>query len=130
MDSTNQKRLAHYARTHCDVFQARLPMQGILKFYKGNIFVITEIQFAIQSQVTSTCASTIMRSFQTELFSRFLPTAYSDNVNLAAHGLGISCQITEMATLLNSISSELKNSFLPKYRVIYSDYTIKWCSGI
>ena len=39
-------------RTHCDVFQARLPWQGILKFYKGSIFVITETQFAIQCQVT------------------------------------------------------------------------------
>ena len=51
VDSTNQKRLALYARTR-DVFQARLPWQGIVKIYKGSIFVITETQFAIQSQVT------------------------------------------------------------------------------
>ena len=36
----------------CDVFQARLPLQGIVKFYNlGSIFVITETQFSIQSQV-------------------------------------------------------------------------------
>ena len=47
------KSLAHYARAHCDVFQALLPWQGIVKFYKGNIFVITETQLDIQSQVTN-----------------------------------------------------------------------------
>ena len=92
VDSTNQKRLAHYAHAHCDVFQASLPWQGIVKFYKGSIFVITETQFAIQSQVPQQpnnterlhVDATIMRSFQTELFSCFLPSAYCDNVNLAA----------------------------------------------
>ena len=42
MDSTNQKRLPAVARAHCDVFQARLPWQGMVKLYKGGIFVITE----------------------------------------------------------------------------------------
>ena len=52
-DSTNQELLPAVARAHCDVFQARLPWQGIVKFYnKGSIFVIAETQFAIQSQVT------------------------------------------------------------------------------
>ena len=32
-----------------------------------------------------------------------------------------------MATLLNSISFVFKISFLPKYRVIYYDYTVNWC---
>ena len=35
-----------------------------------------------------------------------------------------------MATLLNSISFVCKISFLHKYRVIYYDYTVKWCSLI
>ena len=36
-----------------------------------------------------------------------------------------------MAKLLNSISFVLNISFLPKYRVIYYDYTVvKWCSLI
>ena len=42
--------------------------------------------------------------------------------------LGSSCQSTEMATLLNSIYFVCKISFLHKYRVIYYDYTVKWCS--
>ena len=33
-------------------FLSRLLWQGIVKFYKGSIFVITETQFVIQSQVT------------------------------------------------------------------------------
>ena len=55
VDAINQKRIVHYARAHCDVFQARLSLQGIVKFYRGSIFVITETQFAIQSHGTSTC---------------------------------------------------------------------------
>ena len=51
-DSTNQELLPAVAHAHCDVFQARLPLQRIVKFYKGSIFVIGETQFAIQSQVT------------------------------------------------------------------------------
>ena len=35
-----------------------------------------------------------------------------------------------MATLLNSIYFVFKLSFLPKYRVINYDYTVKWCSLI
>ena len=41
-----------YAHAHRYVFQARQPWQGMVKLYKGTIFVITETQFAIQSQVT------------------------------------------------------------------------------
>ena len=50
--STNQTRRPAVARTHCDVFQAGLPWQGMAKLYKGSMFVITETQYAIQSQVT------------------------------------------------------------------------------
>ena len=35
----------------CDVFHARLPRQGMVKLYKGSIFVSTETPFAIKSQV-------------------------------------------------------------------------------
>ena len=35
-----------------DVFHARLPLQGMMELYKDSIFVITETQFVIQSQVT------------------------------------------------------------------------------
>ena len=39
-------------RAEYDVFYARLPWQGMVKLYKGNIFIITETQFVIQGQVT------------------------------------------------------------------------------
>ena len=39
------------AHAHCDVFQARMSWQEMVKLNKGSIFVITETQFAIQSQV-------------------------------------------------------------------------------
>ena len=35
----------------CDVFHACLPRQGMVKLYKGSIFVITEAPFAIKSKV-------------------------------------------------------------------------------
>ena len=35
----------------CEVFHARMSWQGMVKFYKGSILVITETQFAIQNQV-------------------------------------------------------------------------------
>ena len=40
------------------------------------------------------------------------------------------CQRSEMAALLNSLSFAFANSFLPKYRVKYYDYIVKWCSGV
>ena len=40
-----------YAHAHRDVFQARPPWQDMVKLNKGSIFIITETQFAIQSQV-------------------------------------------------------------------------------
>ena len=46
----NQSETAD-ARASRDVFHARLPWQGMVKLYKGSIFVITETQFVIQSQV-------------------------------------------------------------------------------
>ena len=56
MDSTNQKRLPPNAHAHRDVFQARLPWEEMAKLNKGNIIIITETQFAIQSQVSSNAA--------------------------------------------------------------------------
>ena len=57
-----------------------------------------------------------MRSFQPELFS--------------SRSIGSSCQTGNMAALLNSLFFVFKHLFLPKYRVIYYDYIVKWCSGI
>ena len=92
VDSTNQKRLPANVHAHRDVFQARLPWQEMVKLNKGSIFVITETKFAIQSQVMQqpNCTerlhvdATIMRYFQTELFSSLLPSTYVGHVNLAA----------------------------------------------
>ena len=64
----------------------------MLKLNKGSIFIITETQFAIQSHVMlqPNCTerlhvdATIMRSFQTELFSNFLLPTYAGHVNLAS----------------------------------------------
>ncbi len=51
VDSTNHKRLPANAHAHRDVFQTRVPWQGMVKLSKGSIFIITETTFAIQSQV-------------------------------------------------------------------------------
>ena len=51
VNSTNQKRLPANVHAHRDVFQARLSWQEMVKLNKGSIVVITETQFAIQSQV-------------------------------------------------------------------------------
>ena len=91
MDSTNQARLPAVARAHCDVVQAGLPWQGMAKLYNDSIFchhgdtichpksgyVTTKLHG------TSTCDAAIMRCFQAELFSRFLPPSYADHANLA-----------------------------------------------
>ena len=75
-----------------------------------------------------------MRYFHTELFSRFLPSAHSGHVNLAATKpcqVGSSCQSTEMATLLNQYISCLKFRFCQSVvSYNYFDYTVKWCSLI
>ena len=51
IDSTNQNLLPANAHAHRDVFQARLTWEDMVKLNKGSIFIITETQFAIQSQV-------------------------------------------------------------------------------
>ena len=87
----NQSETAD-ARASRDGFHARVPRKVMVKLYKGRIFVITETQFAIQRHVTLKPNSTerlhvdatIMRSFQADLFSRFLPSSYAGHVNLAA----------------------------------------------
>ena len=47
VDSTNQQRLPPNAHAHRDVFQARLPLQEMVKLNKGSFLIITETQFAI-----------------------------------------------------------------------------------
>ena len=59
VDSTNQKRLVHYARAWCDVFHARLSWQGMVKFYKGIICVIYTI-ICLKSVVVRTLQVAIL----------------------------------------------------------------------
>ena len=65
-----------------------------------------------------------MRSFQTELFSRFLPAAYSGHVNLATTKPWQFMPKCRDGDTVESISFVFKISFLPKYCVIYYDYTV------
>ena len=46
------KQLPDYARAERDVFHARLQWQGMVNLYKRSIFVITQTQFATQTQIT------------------------------------------------------------------------------
>ena len=73
--------------------------------------------------------ATIIRYFQKELFSSFVPSTYSGHA-----GLGGSCQSGKMAALLNSLFFVFKSLVLPKHRVNYYYYNniiiVKWCSGI
>ena len=70
--------------------------------------------------------ATIMISFQTEQFSRFLLPTYTSHVKLARQSLGGACQSSKMVALLNSLSFVFNTSFLPKYRVKYYDCIVKW----
>ena len=81
----SEKACCCCARAHGDVFQARLQCQGIVQLYKGSIFVI-QSQVTYYKRPNSTerlhVDATIMRCFQAELFSRFLPSSYAAHVNL------------------------------------------------
>ena len=75
---------------------------------------------------TSTCRCNNNAIFSDGAFSRFLPAPLIWPPQSIAGG----CQSSEMAALLNSLSFAFTNSFLPKYRVKYYDYIVKWCSGV
>ena len=55
---------------------------------------------------------------------------YAAHVSLAAGRPYHACQSVNMAILLISLLFLFEISFLPKYRVNYYDYIIKWCVGI
>ena len=74
--------------------------------------------------------ATIMRFFQTELFSSFLRLRMPATLIWPLRSIGSSCQTGKMAALLYSLFFVFKMLFLPKYRVIYYDYIVKWCSGM
>ena len=72
---------------------------------------------------TSTCGLNNNTKFSKRAILTFL------TVDVWA-GLGHVCQSGNMAILLTSLLSVFKISFLPKYRVNYYDYIIKWCFRI
>ena len=76
---------------------------------------------------TSTCRCNIIRSLQTEQFSSFLPSMYAGHVNLAAAKLWQFLPNWKHSSTLELFFFVFKILFLPKYRVIYYDYIVKWC---
>ena len=80
---------------------------------------------------TSTCRCNNNAIFSDRAISSFLPSTYAGHAYLAAEKPRYSsCKTGKMAALLNSLFFMFKISFLPKYRVIYYDYIVKWCSGV
>ena len=75
---------------------------------------------------TSTCRCNNNAIFSDRAIFTFPTGAVSQPLQSIAGG----CQSSEMAALLNSLSFAFANSFLPKYRVKYYDYIVKWCSGV
>ena len=73
---------------------------------------------------TSTCRRNNDAIFSDRAIFTF-PTAAVSQQSIAG-----GCQSSEMAALLNSLSFPFANSFLPKYRIKYYDYIVKWCSGV
>ena len=71
--------------------------------------------------------ATIMRYFQAERFSRFLPSSHDGHVNLAA---GKHWVFMPNWKDVEFIIFVFKISFLPKYRVKYYDYIVDLCSVI
>ena len=80
---------------------------------------------------TSTCGCNNNTIFSEGPISTF-PTVDVCQAHWPGSGeaLVIHCQGGKMAALLNSLFFVLNISFLPKYRVKYDGYIVKWCSGI
>ena len=100
---------------HCDVLQARPPRQDSEVLQRHHWPFLSSWRHILPSKVR-------LRNNQT---ARNVSTLIWPRKSLAS-----SCQSTEMVTLLNSIYFVFRISFLPKYRVIYYDYTVNWCSLI
>ena len=122
----------------CDIVHACYQRQEMVNLYKCSISVITETQFAIQSQVTQqpNCTerlhvdSTIIQSFRKSYFHISHRRRMPGTLAWQRPRLGDACQSGKMATLFNSLFFVFKISFLPNYRVKYYDYIVKWWSGV
>ena len=80
---------------------------------------------------TSTCGCNIviMRYFQTEPFSRFLPSPYAGHVG-RGKALAVGARVARWYRCWIHYLNAFTNSFLPKYRAKYYDYSVKWLSEI
>ena len=100
------------------------------------ILAITSIRHPNSSYVTtklygtSTCGCNIIRYFQKSYFNVSYHRCMLRTLAWRRAGLDHACQSSNMAMLLNSILFVFEISFLPKYRVNYYYYIIKWCFGI
>ena len=79
---------------------------------------------------TSTCRRNNNATFSDGAMFTFPTGAVSSHLIWPLQSIAGGCQSSEMAALLNSLSFSFANSFLPKYRVKYYDYIVKWCSGV
>ena len=79
----------------------------------------------------------VMRSFQTELFSSFLPSTYVGQIKKYNYFVNLGAlkhwqfmpNWKDGSSLLNSLFFVFNIFFLPKY-LLYYDYIVKWCSGL
>ena len=84
MDSTNQERRPAVARAHCDAMARDGEVIQMQHFcHHGDTLCHPKSGFVTNSTERLHGDATIMRCFQAELFSRFLPSSYAGHVNLA-----------------------------------------------
>ena len=137
MDSTNQKRLPPDARADCDVFHTRLPWKVMVKLYKFSFFfhhgdiICHPASGYVTTKLhgTSTCGcnnNVIRQRYFHNACRRRMPAT----LIWPQQSIGGSCQSGNMTALLNSLLFAFRMSFLPKYRVKYYAYIVKWCSGV
>ena len=73
---------------------------------------------------------TIIQSFRNNYFHVSYRRRMPSTLDWQRRSLDDSCQSGKMAALLNSLFFMFKITFLPKCRVDYYDYVVKWCSVI
>ena len=77
MDSTNQERRPAVARAHCDVFLGWPAMARDGEVIQMQHFCHHGDTLPSKFRFRLRVDATIMRCFQAELFSRFLPSSYA-----------------------------------------------------
>ena len=109
MDSTYQKRLAAYVHAYCDVFYARLPWQGMVKLYKGSIFVITINVTRVQS-------------------SKFLGIIIDENLNWKPHIQLVKSKLSKTLSIIYKASKLINYEWmLTLYFSLFLPYLTYCC---